>query len=173
MFDSAPGSPDRISLWGWRTAYPFRIHPVDPEKANRTRNYIPHSAKQRRSGCHSIQRVSTSTSAVINNHSSCFTMAPVVARQLYSGHLRPFGCCRPPIQSRRRSRPPSSSDPTQMGRTSFGSSVYHLLHSALAGLTMTNASDHLGQSFLSATQKARSVLVNFGRLVERVITASC
>ena len=28
------------------------------------------------------------------------------------GHLRPFGCCRPPLRSRRRSRPPSASGPT-------------------------------------------------------------
>jgi hypothetical protein len=66
-----------------------------------------------------------------------FTLAPSVARlgaEALRGQLRPFGCCRPPVQSRRRSRSPSAPGPTRARMTSllFRSSVPPALHGALS-----------------------------------------
>jgi hypothetical protein len=40
------------------------------------------------------------------------------------GHLRPLGSCRPPVQSRRRSRPPSLPGPTRAWRAPFTRGIF-------------------------------------------------
>jgi hypothetical protein len=50
-------------------------------------------------------------------HHSTFGSPP---RANPCGQFRPFGFCRPPLQSRRRSRPPSTSGPTRTRMTSLG-----------------------------------------------------
>jgi hypothetical protein len=64
-------------------------------------------------GCPSVQRLQAPTSTLLPG----FTMAPAVARprrhSVPHGQFRPLGFCRPPIPSRRRSRPPSAPGPTR------------------------------------------------------------
>ena len=63
-----------------------------------------------------------------------FTVAPSVARlgsaRLLCGQFRPLGCCRPPLQSRRRSRSPSAPGPTRARMTFVRSSVPPAPHGA-------------------------------------------
>jgi hypothetical protein len=81
--------------------------------------------------CMSIQRYPTPTSTCVDlhpcgfHHGTCGNSPPTPERR--REHFRPFGFCRPPFQSRRRSRPPSASGPTRTRTTSSRSSVPPLL----------------------------------------------
>ena len=71
----------------------------------------------------SVQRLPTPTSSCADvrprvlHHGTCGS--PPRTHERLCGQFRPLGCCRPPFQSRRRSRPPSSSGPTRTRMTSF------------------------------------------------------
>jgi hypothetical protein len=72
----------------------------------------------------SVQRLPSPTSGERKHRPLVFTMASAVARlgatRAPCGQFRPFGFCRPPFPSWRRSRPPSAPGPTRARTTSLG-----------------------------------------------------
>jgi hypothetical protein len=103
--------------------------------------------------CVSIQRYPAPTSACADiypcglHHGTCGDSPRTPQRR--REHFRPLGFCRPPFQSRRRSRPPSTSGPTRTRTTSSG-------HRFL--LCFTTHSTYTPESYRRRRRSMRAVL---------------
>jgi Putative transposase len=109
--------------------------------------------------CVSIQRYPTPTSTCADihpcglHHGTCGNLPPTPERR--RKHFRPFGFCRPPFQSRRRSRPPSESGPTRTRTTSsLGHRFLLCFHDAL--------SLHAGVHIAAGDDAGRERLFRYG-----------
>jgi hypothetical protein len=147
----APGCADRRPLRSSGGDTPMTGAPSRRLRTNRARA----TCSSTWTSCMSIQRYPTPTSTCVDlhpcgfHHGTCGNSPPTPERR--REHFRPFGFCRPPFQSRRRSRPPSASGPTRTRTTSsLGHRFLLCFHDALnlhAGVRI-EAGDDLGRERL-------------------------